>query len=377
MLLQVIICLLAIASALVLLLGLAVVIYYCMAVRRFAGRLDSVAQELEVFLETRQAQLNPASQDNAGQEPDCIPPMRIHLESDKSLDDAAWLQASGQRCSDWLESQAFVRVGNFVIEELGDERLRIFLSEDGTLIASLRWPAQADEPYLEFCFQLLNGESGGVANPPEATLPLSEDAIGRFFAGRLSDQPDLPARMLAAAKSLAAEHVLARFELSTVPLFYEEAHATEMDLRLSKGGVTREEIEHSLLAQGLPATKSDIERVQNEWQDAIEKHLLDFSSLGLNQVYSGESVMIVYDGSVDEYLVRRLKEILLDLSLVGKVSREEVEQSLREMRELLATFTPREAVARLRPMLPEPIRYHLVDQLDHPLEAEVYVLPKR
>jgi len=46
-----------------------------------------------------------------------------------------------------------------------------------------------------------------------------------------------------------------------------------------------------------------------------------------------------------------------------------------ELESLLRLFSPREAIARLRPLLPESFRFNLVDQLRKPVEADLYLLP--
>lgn len=368
---QVVVYLLAAACGLAAMLGLILVIYYVKAMRRFAGRLDTVASELEVYLETRKEQLR--NEAAARGEFDNVPPMRINLETYRGSTE--WLTPAGKQCAGWLANAKFQLVGDFTIEELSNEVLRTFLSEDGKLIAALRRPPQTAQPYLEFCFKIADGEAGGVSNPPLATLPLSDDAVGRFFEGHLSEQPDLPERMLAAARQLAEQQDVVTFTEAEVPVFYEQAHASEMDERLSQGGVSEGEIRRSLLAQGVEPSEEEIESIQTQWQVAIEKHLLDFSSRGLNQFYSGQQVMIVYDGSVERYLIHRLRELLSDLAHHGLATQSEVEESVGELRTLLADFSPREAVARLRPHLPQDVRYRLVDQLTHPLEADLYVLP--
>lgn len=304
----------------------------------------------------------------------CVPPMRIHLENTAS--DSAIFGRIGQQAETWLRQREFRFAGQFVIEELGHEQLRVFLSGDSMLLAAVRLPVEAAEPYVEFCFDLGGGQIGGVANPPDATIVLPADAVGKFYAGSLCDNLELLDQMWSEAKALIADHETLPVEENRVAELYETAHACEMDFRIEQGGVSEYEIRQSLLSQGIEACEEDIVAIQEQWQAAIEEHLLDFSSRALNHAHAGRQILIVHNGSIDNYLLHRIRTLLQAMQVIDHVDAEELRESLSELSTLLARFSPREAISRFRALLPEPIRYNLVDQLHYPIEADLYVLPK-
>ena len=353
-------------------LGGACGLYYCFTMRKVSKRLQSVASDLELYLE-KQKDKQLASRTTGLVETDCVPPLAIHLE--KESDPEFWQNAGVSRFCKWFQDQEFSWVGDYVIEEMADEHLRIFLDTDRRLISALRYPHYASEPYAEFCFKLLDGSCAGVANPPEHTLLLPEEALGKFFSEKLSENRLLLDEMHQAAECISQSHGVVQWENDDVPLFYEESHAAEMDLRMRRGGLSVEEIERTFSAYGAIANAADIHHVQSQWQDAIEKHLIDFSSHAMNLVVQGQLVFAVHDGSEQVFLVEKLQSTLSRLVRASALSNE-INVSAVELKEMLTKFSPREAIARFRPLLPSGLRYELVDQISRPLPADLYVLPE-
>lgn len=303
---------------------------------------------------------------------DGIPPMQIHLEDSRV--DFSGGHPIVERIDAWLRAHDFDWIGDFAIEELGYEQLRVFLSRDRCLVASIRQLPEAPEPYVEFCFDLGDRQRGGVSNPPNSTLQLPSDAIGRFHAGQLSENFDLLNQMWLEAVELVEAHEVHPVDRQRIAEFFEEAHAAEMEFRIAHGGVSAEEIRYSLAAQGVEPTSADIEHVQQQWQESIENYLLDFSSRGMNHHVGGGEILIVHDGSLPDYLIRRIQGMLEQKEIDEDPGAEDMLQWIVELRSLLDRFSPREAMARFRPLLPQSMRYHLVDQMSHPLEADLYSL---
>ena len=142
-------------------------------------------------------------------------------------------------------------------------------------------------------------------------------------------------------------------------------------------GVSEDEVCTALIAQGIEPSEEDVVEIQGQWQAAIEHHLLDFSSRALNEYHAGRSVLIVYEGSIASYLLRRVEEMLKGALATHDVASEEhnLQAWTGELRELLQRFSPREAIARFRALLPRSARYTLIDQLDQPVSADLYILP--
>ncbi len=302
-----------------------------------------------------------------------VPPMSIHLESPRRPMELLPVEKDAV---EWLKRHGFQPCGMFVIEELGFEVMVTLTSPDRRVVAAVRRPSNGDESYVEFCFDLGDGRRGGVSNPPPETVRLSHDAVGKHFDGSLAEDLDsLLTRMWDACQRLLEEHQVRPIDPERVDAFYEEAHWNEMQYYIQRGGLSAEEIRAVLSAQGNEPTAEEIDQVQAEWQEAIEFHLIDFSSRGLEYYYEGGDVLIVYDGSVASYLMDRMRNFLADVPLDDGLRESQILESLKELEALLQRFSPRDAVARFRALLPPSARYRLIDQINTPVEADLYLLP--
>ncbi|MBX3420704.1 MAG: hypothetical protein KF752_04025 [Pirellulaceae bacterium] len=298
-----------------------------------------------------------------------IPPMRIYLETS----DQPWRTAEElcQAVDGWLLQHEFQPAGRFVIEELGNEQLSAYLSCDKLLVAAVRLPPDAILPYVEFCFDTgAGGQRGGVGNPPSGTVGLPIGAIGQFFEATLAGDLRLLEQMYEAARQLLQQHQPRPVEPENIAHFFEEAHELEMSWRVTSGGLTRQEIDDVLRRQGVQATPGQVALLQRQWQVAIEDYLLEFSARGRDRQATGGQMMVVHDGSLAGYLKSRLRQMLVQVSADSR----EVELLCTELDQILSRFSPRDAVARFRPLLPTALRFDLVDHINHPVRADVYAL---
>lgn len=369
-----IIYLLAFLGAMILFAVVAIAIAYSILMRRVTRKLQDTVDEMESLLASKLIDVRNL---DASEDENCVPPMRINLENDK--DRLNLFGKLGPKIHEWFMRHDFEYNGQFVIEELGNERLRIYLDQERNIFASMRLPSDANEAYVEFCFDLGESQLGGIANPPDTTVQLPEDAIGNFYPIKLSDDFELISRMYEEAIELTSNHQTIPVEEHpyAIATLYEVAHAAEMDTRIARGGVTEEEIRESFLQQGVDVSNEDVECIQEQWQSAIENHLLDFSSRGLNHYHSGREILIVHDGSVKSYLVSRFKDVFDEIGkFSGAEQGEAIHNAALELTDLLKRFSPREAIARFRALLPQEARYDLVDELKQPIEADLYVMPK-
>ncbi len=363
---------LAAIGAVAVVLSVTIGIAYVIVARRLSRSMSRTVADMERMLvgslEAARANRLPGSEQLS-----LVPPMRIHLEPASNAWDGEG-DALVRRIDDWLRQHSFELVGDFIIEELAGERLRVFLSQDRYLVAAIRQSPDAGEPYVEFCMDLGKGHRGGVSNPPCGTLQLPSDAIGSFHDVRLSEHFEQLSRMWLEAKELTDEHDVRVVDTGRIAEFYEEAHACEMDFRMAQGGVSEDEIRSAFAAQGVVPSVDDVAEIQEQWQLAIEHHLLDFSARAQNHHYAGGHILIVHNGSVQSYLLHRIVDMLDEVEGLEGMSREEILSTISELRILLNRFSPREAMARFRPLLPKPVRYNLVDQLKQPIEADLYLL---
>ena len=351
-----------------------VAIAYFILMHRVTRKLQDTVQEMEGVLAAKLEAAKYELERTRPERADCVPPMRIHWED--NADRISVFGRLGRQIDAWLCEQEFSFIGQYVVEEVGGELIRAYLDQDRKLVGLIRLPMDADECYAEFCFDLGDGELGGVSNPPSNTVSLPPDAVGRFHCSSLSKDFELLTEMHSEARELMLSH--GAREISTesyaIPELFEKAHAEEMNNRIEAGGISEAEIRSAFLQQGEPASEDDIDLIQRQWQDAIEQHLLDFSSRGLNYHHAGRKVLVVHDGIVSNYLKDRIRITLEELSTDQRQSAE-VQETFEELNLLLSSFSPREAVARFRPLLPRAFRYDLVDQIEHPIAADLYVMP--
>ena len=244
LLLKLILGILAAIGALVV-LGIAVIfVLYFVIARRITLRIRQSLREFEAMGgRAIDADYVHSIDDEAYSEIE-VPPMRIHLESASPV---IWMNEEGvEESAQWIETNGFEFVGDFLIEELPESRLKVFLSDDRRLVAAIRQDHVDDPPYAEFCFDLGGNQRGGVSNPPHATVPLPAGAIGEHFDGDLDDGEHLLSKMLERARELAEVNAALKVDRDKIEEFFEAAHAAEMNLRIERGGLTAEEIRLAL-----------------------------------------------------------------------------------------------------------------------------------
>lgn len=294
-----------------------------------------------------------------------IPPMSIFLEPIERK----WHVADElcRQIDRWMMRHQFERIGYFRIDELEDE-LCVYLSVDQLLVAAVRMSRDSAEPFVEFCFDLGQGGRGGTSNPPSSTIRPPLDSAGYHFEGRLSSNPRLLYQMYARAIQLVAEFKPLPVDPQHIAEFFEEAHASEMALRVTCGGITESEIQEVLQRQGVVATSTQVDWIQRQWQSAIESYLLEFSARGKNRQMDGQRIMIVHEGSIPSYVASILRPVIQAAS----ENPLEAERLGGELEQILQEFSPREAIARFLPLMPLHRRFDLVDQMNRPICADVY-----
>ncbi len=360
---KILIGILATIGAVVVLGILAIVAMYFMLVRRVTLRVRRSLAELE----TKHGMTIDADglkyvEDLDGDESNFeyssetgIPPMRIHLVP-TGYERWRDLQVV-ERISKWLAVHGFTLVGDFQIAEMEEECLRVFLSQDKLLVGAIRQDEFGNVPYIEFCFDLGAGQRGGVSNPPCETIPLPEGAIGEHFGYNFEASVRGLSKMLDRAAALAKAHDARPINRDCIPQFFEEAHATEMDARIVRGGLTKDEIQAVFKGQHVP--ESEIEEIQWNWQEAIEQFLVTQSSRA-SELDESEDIIAVHDGSRGSFLFDRIQRFYED---IGEPESEQLRSIIEELETMLQKFAPREAVARFRPLLPEAWRYDLIDKV--------------
>ncbi len=365
MLLKIIVGILATIGAVVVIGIAAVIVLYFVVARRITTR---VRQSLREFESLNRGSID--ADDVRHFDDDvhfAVPPMRIQVrQAMKKI----WNGESGvEECAKWIGLNGFELIGDFLINELPESRLKVFISVDSLLVAVIRQDDDATNPYVEFCFDLGDNRRGGVSNPPRSTIPLPDDAIGEHFDEDFYDGVHILPKMLQRARDLAVANGAIKVDRKRIAKFFESAHAAEMDARIERGGLTVEEIRAVLGEDQESLSEAEVEKIQWDWQESIEDFLVDLSLKSADE--TGE-LLAVYDGSLGSYLQERICDFY---AMESNLEPRQLVRIKDELESLLQLFQPREAVARLRPLLPESLRFSLVDQLRKPVEADVYILP--
>ena len=370
MLLKIILAILATIGAIVV-LGIAVIlVMYFIVARRITLRVRQSLRDFEAMQGEGaiDADYFRAIENRVDSEFE-VPPMRIHL---RRASPVIWMDADAvAEGAKWIQLHGFEFVGDFLMEELPESRLKVFLSDDRRIVASIRQDRADDPAYVEFCFDLGNDQRGGVSNPPNATVPLPEGAVGEHYHDDFIDGVHVLAKMLERARTLAEENAALKVDREKIENFFEAAHAAEMDMRIERGGLTADEIRAALEHDQQAVSQSDIEGIQWDWQDAIERFLVEQSPKGAECFDESGEVVAVHDGSLSAFLLSRFTDFYYSEC---EVEPQELRRILGELETLLRLFKPREAIARFRPLLPESMRFSLIDQLRKPVEADLYLL---
>ena len=301
-----------------------------------------------------------------------VPPMRIHVER---ASPTIWLRENGglEEGARWIQNNGFEFVGDFLIEELPGSRLKVFLSDDHRLVATIRQDRAYNPVYFEFCFDLGNNQRGGVSNPPSSTVPLPDGAIGEHFRDDFYDGLQILPEMLERARALSEENGALIVDRDKIDEFFEVAHAAEMDMRIELGGLTAAEIRDVFEYDQQSVSKAEIEVIQRDWQEAIEQFLVEQSPRCTECFDENGELIAVHDGSLSKFLFDRFCDYYTSES---ELEPKELLRIMGELERLLQLFKPREAIARFRPLLPESMRFSLIDQVRKPVEADLYLLPQ-
>ncbi len=354
MILRLIVTILATIGAVVVIAIVVVLVMYYLLVRRVRNR---VRQSLREFEDLNVGSIDAAiarEGDSAGELCFEVPPMRIHLrEASHEIwgADAAVLEAT---C--WIRAKGFEFISDYLIDEAPEARLRVFLSEDQLLVATIR---QDSQELCRMSSSVLTWAIIGVA--VSAIRPIPPSRSRRMRSASTFTTTSMMAciscrRCLREPVSLLRSMVRGEWTLMRFVHSSRRPHAHEMDARIERGGLTIDEIRSTLEHSRQAVSPAEIEEIQWTWQDAIDRFLVDQSRKRFDDA---DEWLAVHDGSLSTYLYDRLSKYY---SEVLRIDSEEFARVSQELKTLLELFQPREAIARFRPLLPSEIRINLVDQ---------------
>ncbi|GAB5407192.1 MAG: hypothetical protein Aurels2KO_54230 [Aureliella sp.] len=309
---------------------------------------------------------------------DSVPPMRISVRGvcveELQVREPNLVHSIDTR----LQELSFLPVRDFRIAETG-ELLRVLLSDDQLMLAAIRLPAEG-RLYAEFVMDIGDGRIAGVGNPPAGSIAPDDTSVAKHFCGDLKDNSSLLSQMWLEAKEMADRLDCRPIDAAGVAELFERLHAAEMDWRMQHGGISEEEARASLGAQGVTASSDEIESVQLSWQRAIDNYILQNAEVGQSVAADPNSrLLVVHDHSIGAHLEGRLAELSRRLSSDPTVKASAAASSIESCRGLLATmlqlFPARDAIARLRPHLPDNCRYQLLESITNPVAADIYLFP--
>lgn len=371
MLVNILVGILAVIGGFVVLVVISLVVFYFMLVRRANRKVRLLIDRME-----REGGRDVIDSDDY-QEMDwpdddvCIPPFTMELQPAEKL--PWWDPALADKVTRKLQKADFKIVGDYVAASMDDSAKRFFLGEDGRIVAVLHQDPQMDEAYLEFYFEMVAGGRGGVGNPSSYTIALPAGAVGKYFEQSLTEGLRVVSKMLSEVRALVAAHPAKQMPPSEVVASFVQAYNDDMLAHIRKGGLTAKEIEEILIKRGEEPDEFMIGDIQTSWQQAIEEFLIDQSRRAAEQDDEGHDVLAVHDGSLAEYLADRMNDFLSNF--LGQET-DETESRLIELEQLLDRFPPREGIARFRPLLPQSVRFSLIEQLKLPVETDFYLLPE-
>jgi hypothetical protein len=120
---------------------------------------------------------------------------------------------------------------------------------------------------------------------------------------------------------------------------------------------------------------AEVAAIRLRWQRAIDRHILTYSRCGASDAnFEADHLIVVHDSSLPEHLQNRLQTaVLQDPSVhTDRTCRALTTSTLTELDQLLDRFSPREAIARLRPLVGDELQLILEEQLSVPVGADIY-----
>ncbi len=382
MLIKILVGFLAIIGGLVLLAVIALIVGYFVFAYRMRKKIRSY---LDANFDRTIGFDDSSDHGNFGDENDWefsnmeIPPMVIELVHKEGV---SWsnhkeVEKVLEKASRSLTRSGFRYVGDFCVRGEDDKLKRFFMDVQGQMMAVILYSPELPEPYVEFLFEKKLGGFVQVHNYPSQVYFAPHGVLEcQHIDKRISENVRIITKMLGIATKRMEQHPAKPVIDEDVPRRYERFYADEMAWRIRRGGLNRDEIVEVFKAEGLEIDEEMINKVRDKWQFAIESFLIEQSRRAAEQDDDGREVLAVHDGSNKSFLVDRLDGFLDAVSDgLDDIKDFDADRLRSELQQLLNRFSPREAISRFRAILPQPIRYSLIDQIKKPIETDLYLLP--
>lgn len=325
-----------------------------------------------------------------------VPPFRITLEPSSDLE---WTgRDTVDSITAALEAIGYVRAGDFLVAEMGGVKLRGLVNGEACTLAALYEHPQIDTPLLDLLglhqdrhhVLVTTAPDDGLDTPPSKTVHRAVNDL----AEREAVGPAVGAMHETLLADSAGRQPIA-IGPTLFPLTFATAYAAEMDWRISRGGVTAEEVRGAAAAGGQePPDEDSIERVQRQWRSAISDFvgeetqrafLAAGSVLATDWEEMRDRVLVVHEHSERSDLVESLAAHLLDAESNDDEEDDEDEDEDEEDRyevleaQVRAAFDGAGVVEGFDAALeafPALAAYEHIGDVDRPWRGRIYVLPR-
>ena len=314
-----------------------------------------------------------------------IPPFRVHLDQQPTPERLAGDVLA--EASKHLESIGYRQAGDFSIREMEGVSIRGFWHEASNFFVSLCDHPQAGV-FADAFREYADGTSATISTAPETGLARPPQAHHFRIDGDINHEAtaqQLHNRLTHESIGREAVTTCAE-EFANV---FTKAYAQEMDWRIARGGVTRNEISRvSELGGGGPASETQIEMISQMWSGAIAKFITDeVQRIWLSESELGaadwevvrDRVSIVHEQLDPEDWIDQLARIMAEAEADPNddCESEAAYQIARD--QAFAVFesrTIRDGFDEAQSLLPEKQRFTKIGSAEEPWPADIWVEPE-
>ena len=314
-----------------------------------------------------------------------IPPFRIHLDAKEGTE---WNQADKvDQATTHFEGVGYRRIGDYDVREMEEVRIRAF-SHDATGFFAVLYDHNAAGVFADVFRDFSDGTSVTISTAPETGMDrpthaplfrIEQDICEEGGAQILHDR--------------LAHEAIGREAYATRPEefahMFSEFYAQEMDWRIARGGVTRQEIERVAEVSGQPEpSDAQVEMIQGLWNCAICSFLdeevqriwLAESNLGAVEWESmRERITVVHEHLKGEDLADDLAWSIVYAQTNGDDDFESEaahNEASGRLRPLFESRSVRDGFEQAMNELPEKSRYRRVGSVEEPWPADIWVAPE-
>ena len=308
-----------------------------------------------------------------------VPPFRISLRKNE---DEKWdnLEAI-QGATEQLELFSYKAIGDYVIDELNNCKLRAFFSEKNNAYAVIYEHPQAGV-WVDAQVFLADGTGITVTTMKDQGLDQPSFVSMTYLEIDLLKEPFAVKEVVAVLQEKSERKKLQETEAENFEKEFIQAYRRAMNWRIEQGGVTREEIcRVAEISGGEVPTDEDVDLVQKHWdiaiadtieQDVRESYLKEVSAAEWEEKECG--IYIIHDRLNKELFVDDLTSRIED-SIPRRKNRKFLRNLEETIKVLMEKSSIRETVDEILSALPEEAEVKKLKSLSVPWAADIYYFP--